>query len=849
MNLIDEILDKLTVSEKAGLVCGSSFFGIAGVPSLNISGINPLDGGTGINYEQLIGDIFSRLRKEMEDGADDMLPKPSEERHVIDNYFCTDRLSERERGFREVASRELNKRFTKNTKVSKNTIYEITRSEDEKGDMMSPGCFPTGMMLGATWNPDIVYGVGQALGREARAYGIHMLLGTPNINIHRDPLNGRLFEGFSEDPKLVAKLAPSLVKGVQSEGVAANVKHFAVNNQETNRQGINVLISERALNEIYFPGFKACVQEGGAATIMAAYNKINGSACTENKWLLQETLRDKWGFNGMVISDWGAVYHQVEALKAGTDVNMPGSVDIAPIVSAIEEGRLTMEELDTSARRVLALIFEYGMPEKYDETCQYIMDMSKQAAYKAACEGIVMLKNEREIFPLINGGIDIKNSDSVFVDVTASNNNSKVVLCGSGAANLYDCGTGSAGITTDKTTDIYSCLAEQGVNVCCGIPENYGSANISCYICVARVSGMEGNDRLGMDLNDDDKAVLDKLVDIRKQNPAVKLGLILNVSGPVDITKWEQMLDGIFCMFLPGMEGGRAMADILTGRINPSGKLPLTFPKKYADTPTCLNFPGDGYEVNYGEGIYVGYRYYDKKQVEPMYPFGYGMSYSKFEISNIRCNKETVPVELVSDKGEIINTRMPVLKNEIKVYADVKNLGPDAHGEGQEVIQLYVRDIHASISKPVKELKAFKKVRLNPNETKTVELALSIEDFASFDGDIHEWTAEEGIYEILIGTSVSDIAGSIKVYLDTKSTYSYGIGTTIKRLYEDTVAREHLFMLFDGLGLDRGYIMSKYEYEPSYTLDRLLKDIYKGDYPISDELIAFLNKVSLIKRV
>lgn len=848
MNLIDEIMSKITVTEKAELVCGSSFFGMAGVPSLKISGMNPLDGGTGINYEQLIGDIFSRLRKEMGDEAEYMLPKPSEERQVIDNYFCVDRLSEREQGFREVASREINNRFVKNTKVRKNTIYEITCSEDEKGDMMSPGCFPTGMMLGATWNPDIVYGVGQALGREARAYGIHMLLGTPNINIHRDPLNGRLFEGFSEDPALVAQLAPSLVQGVQSEGVAANVKHFAANNQETNRQGINEIISERALNEIYFPGFKACVKEGGAATIMAAYNKINGSACTENKWLLQETLRDKWGFKGVVVSDWGAVYNQVEALKAGTDVNMPGPVDIAPIVSAIEDGSLTMEELDASAKRVLELIFAYGMPEKYDETCQYIMDMSKQAAYKAACEGIVMLKNERGIFPLINGGIDSTNSDSVFADVAASNDNSKVVLCGSGAAELYDCGTGSAGITTDKTTDIYSCLYEQGVNVCCGIPEDYRTSNISSYLCVARVAGMEGNDRLSMDFNDDDKAVLDRLVDIKKQNPSVRLGLILNVSGPVDITRWEKMLDGIFCIFLPGMEGGRAMADILTGRINPSGKLPLTFPKKYTDTPTCLNFPGDGYEVNYGEGIYVGYRYYDKKQVEPMYPFGYGMSYSKFEISNIRCNKETVPVELVSDKGEIRNTRMPVWKDEIKIYVDIKNLGPNAHGEGQEVVQLYISDTDASISKPVKELKAFKKVRLDVGETKTVEFSLSLEDFASFDGDIHEWVAEEGIYDIMVGTSAADIAGTIQVYLDTHSPYSYGMNTTIKRLYEDTVAREHLFKLFDRLELDKGYIMGKYEYVPSCTLDGLLREIYKGDYPFSEAVMEFLSRVSAIKR-
>ena len=599
----------MTLEEKARLVCGISNFSVSGAPSQNIPDIKVLDGGTGMNYEQLIGDLFTSWRENPRDEEEKELMKTQsarEERNVIFNYFHPEKLSEREHTLWRKVRAYLKEQFINNTTNSETAVSHAENGGDAAPDLMVPACFPAGMCLGATFNPEILNDVGHALGREARAHGVKMLLGTPNINIHRDPLNGRLFEGFSEDPCLVSTLAPELVKGVEDEDVAANIKHFAANNQEKNRQGINETISERALNEIYFPGFKACVEKAKPATVMAAYNKINGTACTENKWLLGDILREKWGFKGLVVSDWGAAYNKVLALKAGNDLIMPGPVDPSEIIEAVNSGELKEEELDINANRVLNLINEYGTPGRYEMSAQYIMDMSERAAYKAACEGIVMLKNENDIFPLRADGSNV-GSDSVFRD-TVSNKDSlpEVALCGTGAVRLYDCGNGSAGITTNKTSSIYECLAENGVNVSVGIKSGQNGVNINTgitgieknfamtYICVARVPGMEGNDRKDLNLSPEDTEALNKMIGIKKENPSVKLGLILNVSGPVELSMWEKYLDGIFCIFLPGMEGGHAMADILCGRVNPSGKLPLTFPKKYQDTPTYLNFPGDG---------------------------------------------------------------------------------------------------------------------------------------------------------------------------------------------------------------------------------------------------------------
>ena len=845
---IKTILEQMTIEEKADMVCGASNFCTADASRYGVPAIRMLDGGTGINYEQLIADLILSWRTNPRDEEEAWLMKDfsaTEERNVIFDYFRPDKLTEKETKVWKKVREYLKEQFIKNTTNNDTTLAFVEMAGDAAADIMSPACFPCGMMLGATFNPDVVNQTGHALGREARAYGVSMLLGTPNINIHRDPLGGRLFEGFSEDPCLVAKLAPEYVKGVQAEGVAANIKHFAANNQEKNRQGINETISERALQEIYFPGFRACVEQAQPATVMAGYNKINGTACTANEWLLDGILRKYWGFEGMVVSDWGAVYDPIAALKAGNDLNMPGiTADPEKVVQAVEAGELIEEELDRNVARVLELMDTYGSPECYDMSAQYIMDMSKQSAYKAACEGIVLLKNENGIFPIRSKGK--AGNDSVFETVSDEEVMSGVVLCGSGAIRLYDCGTGSAGITTDKDSSIYEGLIQNGVEVSIGIPAVGKRAGISTYICVARIPGMEGNDRKNMKLSVEDAQILNQMLDLKRENPMVKLGLILNVSGPVDLALWEHELDGIFCMFLPGMEGGHAMADILTGRVNPSGKLPLTFPKKHKDTPTYLNFPGDGYQVNYGEGIYVGYRYYDKKMVEPLYPFGHGLSYSHFEISNERAIADSVPVELVYPDGKVDNKKMPVLTDSLRIAVDVINQGPEEFSEGMEVVQLYISDPYATISKPVKELKAFKKIRLAYGEREKVTFTLTKEDFASFDSDLHQWVAEEGVYNILIGNSSRNIVCSMPVYLDAKTEYSYSLQTPIKVLYENSVTKAHMNHLWFRLGLDPADIDNKYEYEPHTRLINLVH--LKCENPEQEALDEFELRVGSLKR-
>ena len=845
---IKKILEQMTIEEKADMVCGASNFCTADASRYGVPAIRMLDGGTGINYEQLIADLILSWRTNPRDEEEAWLMKnfsATEERNVIFDYFRPDKLTEKETKVWKKVREYLKEQFIKNTTNNDTTLAFVEMAGDAAADIMSPACFPCGMMLGATFNPDVVNQTGHALGREARAYGVSMLLGIPGINVHRDPLGGRLFEGFSEDPCLVAKLAPEYVKGVQAEGVAANIKHFAANNQEKNRQGINETISERALQEIYFPGFRACVEQAQPATVMAAYNKINGTACTANEWLLDGILRKYWGFEGMVVSDWGAVYDPIAALKAGNDLNMPGiTADPEKVVQAVEAGELIEEELDRNVARVLELMDTYGSPECYDMSAQYIMDMSKQSAYKAACEGIVLLKNENGIFPIRSKGK--AGNDSVFETVSDEEVMSGVVLCGSGAIRLYDCGTGSAGITTDKDSSIYEGLIQNGVEVSIGIPAVGKRAGISTYICVARIPGMEGNDRKNMKLSVEDAQILNQMLDLKRENPMVKLGLILNVSGPVDLALWEHELDGIFCMFLPGMEGGHAMADILTGRVNPSGKLPLTFPKKHKDTPTYLNFPGDGYQVNYGEGIYVGYRYYDKKMVEPLYPFGHGLSYSHFEISNERAIADSVPVELVYPDGKVDNKKMPVLTDSLRIAVDVINQGPEEFSEGMEVVQLYISDPYATISKPVKELKAFKKIRLAYGEREKVTFTLTKEDFASFDSDLHQWVAEEGVYNILIGNSSRNIVCSMPVYLDAKTEYSYSLQTPIKVLYENSVTKAHMNHLWFRLGLDPADIDNKYEYEPHTRLINLVH--LKCENPEQEALDEFELRVGSLKR-
>lgn len=782
---------QMTLEEKSQFVNGASFFGMSPIDRLEIPRVQFLDGGTGINFEQLFGDIAERAGG-LSNSTNGMAGQ-SELNHVITYFYEPDQLKSK-------AEQEL---------------YDWMKEQIAQrldGREYAPGCYPAGMMLGATWNPDIVEHVGEALGKEARLYKIDVLLGTPNVNIHRAVLNGRLFEGYSEDPCLVAKLAPCLVKGVQSQGVAANVKHFAANNQETNRVGINEIISERALEEIYYPGFKACVKEGKVHTVMSAYNRINGVPCTESYQLLTEKLRKEWGFDGVVLSDWGAVYHPVEALAAGNDLAMPGPISGEPIVKAVQEKRLSEEQLDQAVIRLLNMLENTRKAANQSpQNLETLIQETDKAAYDAACEGIVLLENDG-ILPLAE---------------------QSAALTGSGAVKLAECGSGSAGITTDRVGNLKECLQH--------VRKITDTEKADIIIHIAVCNGMEGNDRTDMQMNltdlrqlyqlgaiQEDRIPTELLEQIKENNSlsnknAKPVILVLNVCGPVDLSFLNQeVVRAILCIFIPGMGGAQALADVLNGSINPSGKLPLTFPVHYENSPAYLNFPGDGYEVFYGEGIYVGYRYYDKKKVDPLYPFGYGLSYTQFEISKI-ANMTVLPETGVS------------------FTVSITNIG---EADGAEVIQIYVSDPFATLGKPVKELKAFQKVFLKRGESRSILFDLKLQDFASYDQDLHQFTVEEGYYDIHVAVSSAqeDIVTSERIYLDVESPYSYGIYSTVKTLYENSSLHELLVNLWNENGWDLQIVESNYE----YTSNKTLKEILPSQE--NESLHKFLDKVKKVKK-
>ncbi|MDE6760466.1 MAG: glycoside hydrolase family 3 C-terminal domain-containing protein [Lachnospiraceae bacterium] len=812
LNILD-IVEKMTLEEKAALVNGATFFGMAQIERLGIPRLQLLDGGTGMNFEQLFGDFYSQLEKDT-NSTNGMMGSTTLTK-VIENYYTPDKLQGEEK-----------------------EVYQWikTNLEERVGSDYAPGCFPSGMLLGATFNKKIVHAIGQALGAEARLFGVDILLGSPNVNIHRDPLNGRLFEGYSEDPCLVSQLAPELVKGVQEYNVAANVKHFAANNQETNRVGINETISERALHEIYLPGFKACVKEGQVQTVMSAYNGINGTPCTENYWLLTKELRENWGFEGSVISDWGAVYHPVEAIQAGNDLAMPGPISAEPIIEAVGEGKLSEEVLNQAVERLLRTI-QYCRQDVLGQKQEVrigectvpltkasdgkqvfltdaLLEATRKAAYEAAVEGIVLLKNEKRAFPL--------------------KKDEKILLLGSGSERLLECGTGSAGIHTNRTSDLVeelrTVLGSDSVIVhsdCSFISddENYLDKNgVGHIIYIAKVGGMEGNDRKDLELEKEDLEQLLQLKCLKKQY-SFRLTLVLNVCGPIDFSEVSDALDAVFVCFLPGMEGGHALADLMTGKRNPSGKLPLTFPKHYEDTPTFLNFPGEGYEVNYGEGIYVGYRYYDKKKVLPAYPFGFGLSYTTFELKDFQIEEECFTDNLHFSIG-------------------LKNKGALA---GSEVIQIYISDVCSTLPKPVKELKAFEKIFLEPGEEKKIGFKLTKEQFASYDSDFHCWIAEEGYYDIIAAVS-SDLKTGYavkRVYLQNHTPYSYGMDSTIKVLYEHDQLKEHLYQLWKEKNWDWQIIESNYQYTPN----RKLLDVLPENCGENDKnILNFIECIQWVKK-
>lgn len=733
---------QLTPAEQIRLVNGDSFFGTAAMPEHGIPRLQLLDGGTGINYEQLFGDFLSHAGRSGIGG--DAL------RAVIRYFYSPEKLPDEQ------------------SKALHGWITEKLRARFPS--MTPPGCYPPGILLGATWNPEVIMAVGEALGSEARAYGVNVLLGTPNVNLHRDIRNGRLFEGYSEDPCLAAALAPALVRGVQSKGVAANVKHFAANHQETNRMNINEVIPERALHELYYPAFHACV-DAGVATVMSAYNQINGVPCTENRTLLHDILREEWGFDGVVMSDWNAVYHPAAAINAGNDLAMPGPIGPEALTESLAAGTLSADALSCAAERVAALAKTYAKPA----SGEIPLAETDKAAYDAAAEGIVLLKHDGDVLPLAPSA--------------------EIALYGDHAESLLTCGEGSAGILTTRNRSFSQALSERFA----GLSLRELTERTDTLLCVCSLPGREGNDRAGIGLP---AAVTDEWKNLLAQADARRIRkiLILNVSAPVALDGWERRFDAIFCAFLPGMQGACALADCLCGKVDPSGRLPLTWPKRIEDLPAYLNFPGDGMQVHYGEGIFAGYRWYDARGIEPLYPFGHGLSYTNFSIEGLTADRET-------------------FTDSVTVTMTVRNTGSRS---GKTVVQIYAADPVSTLTKPVRELKAFRKISLVSGEAVKLSFTLTRRDFESYDPNLHAWTMEEGFYRITAGFSSRDLRAECSVYADVTSPYSYGANTSVKVLMEYAPLKSVLRRFFEKHSLPWSAVLTSYEYTAQDTIGQLL---------------------------
>ncbi|HOP95580.1 MAG TPA: glycoside hydrolase family 3 C-terminal domain-containing protein [Dictyoglomaceae bacterium] len=641
------------------------------------------------------------------------------------------------------------------------------RKAGEMFDKSVPAtCFPTAVTLASSWDIDLLEKVGRAIGEECQAEDVQIILG-PGVNIKRSPLCGRNFEYYSEDPLLSSELAAHFIKGVQSQGVGTSIKHFCANNQEHRRLTVNAIVDERTLREIYLASFEKAVKEAKPWTVMCSYNKLNGEYCSENKYTLTDILKNEWGFEGFVVSDWGAVNDRPKGLEAGLDLQMPydGGNGDKKIIEAVKSGKLSEEALNKAVERILRIVFK--AIENKKENATYDKEAHHQLAREIARECFVLLKNDDKILPLKKEGTialigafakkpRFQGGGSSHVNPTKVDSAyDEIVKLVNGKANILY----ADGYSLDKD-DIDEKLIEEAKDVAkkadvvvvfAGLPERYES---------------EGYDRVHMRMPESHNRLIEN---VAKVNP--KVAVVLSNGSPIEMP-WVDKVKGILETYLGGQAWGGAVADVLFGVVNPSGKLAESFPKKLSDNPSYLFFPGEDDRVEYREGIFVGYRYYDKKEIDPLFPFGYGLSYTTFEY-----------LGLSLDKKEI--TDQEVLKVKVKV----KNTG---NVKGKEIIQLYVRDIKSDVIRPEKELKGFAKVELEPGEEKEVVFELSKRAFAYYNVDIKDWYVETGEFEILIGKSSRDIVLRDKVFVKstTKIKKHYHINSTVGDIMEDPVARE-----------------------------------------------------------
>ncbi|MCU4163465.1 glycoside hydrolase family 3 C-terminal domain-containing protein [Marinilabiliaceae bacterium A049] len=644
--------------------------------------------------------------------------------------------------------------------------------------------FPIATVLASTWDTELVYNVGKAMGNEVLEYGADVLL-APGMNIQRDPLCGRNFEYYSEDPLVTGKMAAAMVNGVQSNGVGTSIKHYAVNNQETNRMSVDANVSQRALREIYLKGFEIAVKESQPWTVMSSYNKLNGVYTSESHDLLTKVLRDDWGFEGYVMTDWGGGSDVVAQMKAGNDMIMPGTPEqTETLIAAVTEGKLDEAVLDQNLNRILKIMFKSPKFKGYQNSNKPNLEAHAQITRQAATEGMVLLENSGKTLPLAS---EVKNA-AVF---------------GTTSYDFIAGGTGSGDVNEAYTVSLMEGLANGNISVNDELAATYkdyikqeqakgkksdnwltvlmggkvpvaemdvssklakkmAEASEVALITIGRNSG-EGGDRKPIEgdfyLTATEKGMI-KTVSDAYHAVGKKVIVILNVGGVIETASWKNIPDAVLLAWQGGQEGGNSVVDILTGKVNPSGKLAITFPVSYDDAPTHTTFPGHEiagdvddaedlsgfsfmkrvpWEVFHEEDIYVGYRYYNTFNVPVAYSFGYGLSYTTFKYDNIKADKE-------------------VFDGKLTVSVEVTNTGDVA---GKEVVQVYLHAPSNKMEKPEATLINFGKTKLlQPGESQILTFDVVTKDLASFDTNSSSWVAEEGAYDVLIGSSCQNIQGT-----------------------------------------------------------------------------------------
>jgi beta-glucosidase len=624
-------------------------------------------------------------------------------------------------------------------------------------------CFPAGSLTTCSFDRNLLKKEGETLGDECQAEDVSIILG-PAVNMKRSPLCGRNFEYLSEDPYLAGQLAAAYTKGVESKNVGVSVKHFAANDQEYRRMSVSAEADERTLREIYLPAFETVVREAKPDTLMCSYNKINGVYSCENKWLLTDVLRKDWGFEGYVMTDWGAMDNRIEALKAGLELEMPSSNGVTDeqIVEAVKNGSLDEKILDTAVRRILAIVFKFTEGRQQGN---FDKEKHHELVAEIAENSMVLLKNDEGILPLAE-----KEAENIlFIGVFAKEPRFE--------------GGGSSHINCTKITSALDAAKTLGLNIkyvqgydlkekddekllAEAVAEAKKAEKVVIFAGLPDAYESEGYDRTDMKMPENQNRLIQAVAEVQPRT-----AVVLHNGSPVEMP-WISNVQGILESYLGGEAVGIAQINLLFGKANPSGKLAETFPLRLEDTPCYINFPGNGRTVEYKEGVFIGYRYYDKKHMDVLFPFGFGLSYTTFAYSNLRISKKDIT------DAETVD-----------VTFTVKNTGKTA---GAEVAEVYVADRTKSAIRPEKELKNFGKVYLEPGESKDMTLTLDKRSFAWYNTDIHGWYAATGDYGILIGSSSRDIRLIGTVHVTSTAKYAVKItrNTVLAEIMNNPVTAE-----------------------------------------------------------